>query len=159
MTIKPSKPYDAQSAVERELVLRLANLLWRLRRATAIDTGPFEIQASHLSEFRQARQLHSAATEVVYALFRRADPIGFDHDTRAAPASPSAGSKSVERSIDRTVEFARCFLRLANLPNYPLDRVSQPIRGSTVALSRPDPVCAQCPRSPQTTGEGSSIQR
>src|SRR6516165_12365378 len=27
--------YDAQSAVERELVLRLASLLWRLRRATA----------------------------------------------------------------------------------------------------------------------------
>ena len=27
--------YDAQSAVERELVLRLASALWRLRRATA----------------------------------------------------------------------------------------------------------------------------
>jgi hypothetical protein len=31
--------YDAQSAVERELVLRLASLLWRLRRATAIEAG------------------------------------------------------------------------------------------------------------------------
>ena len=31
--------YDAQSAVERELVLRLASVLWRLRRATAIETG------------------------------------------------------------------------------------------------------------------------
>jgi hypothetical protein len=29
--------YDAQSAVERELVLRLASLLWRLRRATTMD--------------------------------------------------------------------------------------------------------------------------
>ena len=29
--------YDAQSAVERELVLRLAGLLWRLRRATSIE--------------------------------------------------------------------------------------------------------------------------
>src|ERR1700747_2849653 len=28
--------YDAQSAVERELVPRLASLLWRLRRATAM---------------------------------------------------------------------------------------------------------------------------
>src|SRR6202166_1037527 len=37
--------YDAQSTVERELVLRLANLLWRLRRATTIETGLFEIQA------------------------------------------------------------------------------------------------------------------
>ena len=31
--------YDAQSAVERELVLRLASLLWRLRRATIMETG------------------------------------------------------------------------------------------------------------------------
>src|SRR3954453_7535633 len=35
--------YDAQSAVERELVLRLASLLWRLRRATAMETAMLEI--------------------------------------------------------------------------------------------------------------------
>ena len=40
--------YDAQSAVERELVLRLASLLWRLRRATTMETSLFEIQADHL---------------------------------------------------------------------------------------------------------------
>ena len=44
--------YDAQSAVERELVLRLASLLWRLRRATTMETGLFEIQADHLSELQ-----------------------------------------------------------------------------------------------------------
>src|SRR6516162_10289279 len=37
--------YDAQSAVERELVLRLASILWRLRRATSMETGLFEIQS------------------------------------------------------------------------------------------------------------------
>ena len=47
--------YDAQSAVERELVLRLASLLWRLRRATTIETGLFEIQAGHLRKFRQGQ--------------------------------------------------------------------------------------------------------
>jgi len=46
--------YDAQSAVERELVLRLASLLWRLRRATIMETGLFEIQAEYLREFRKA---------------------------------------------------------------------------------------------------------
>src|SRR6185295_10133002 len=40
--------YDAQSAVERELVLRLASLLWRMRRATAIEAGLFKQQASLL---------------------------------------------------------------------------------------------------------------
>jgi hypothetical protein len=44
--------YDAQSAVERELVLRLASLLWRLRRASAIETGLFRIQAKHLLQFQ-----------------------------------------------------------------------------------------------------------
>ena len=38
--------YDASSAVERELVLRLASVLWRLRRATGIETGLFEAAAS-----------------------------------------------------------------------------------------------------------------
>ena len=53
--------YDAQSAVERELVLRLASALWRLRRATAMETGLFEIQAEHLSGYRQTRKLQSAS--------------------------------------------------------------------------------------------------
>ena len=37
--------YDAETAVARELVLRLASLLWRLRRANAIEADLFEIQA------------------------------------------------------------------------------------------------------------------
>jgi hypothetical protein len=45
--------YDAQSAVERELVLRLASLLWRLRRATAIETGLFEFQAGNPNAYRR----------------------------------------------------------------------------------------------------------
>jgi hypothetical protein len=59
--------YDAQSAVERELVLRLASLLWRLRRATTMETGPFEIQANHPREFKQL----PASREVVCAIFGR----------------------------------------------------------------------------------------
>ena len=34
--------YDAETAVERELVLRLASVLWRLRRATGIETAIFD---------------------------------------------------------------------------------------------------------------------
>jgi hypothetical protein len=35
--------FDARTAVEREMVLRLAGLLWRLRRAIAIETGLLQI--------------------------------------------------------------------------------------------------------------------
>ena len=121
--------YDAQSAVERELVLRLAGLLWRLRRATTIETGLFEFQADYLREFRQGRQVNPASREVVYALFGRADPVSFDpisHGiTNETEAVPSSGSSSVEPAVDPTADLARCFLRLANLPNFALDRLSR----------------------------------
>jgi hypothetical protein len=45
--------YDARTAVERELVLRLASLLWRIRRATAIEADLLRIQAEMLRERRQ----------------------------------------------------------------------------------------------------------
>jgi hypothetical protein len=41
--------YDAESAVERELVLRLASVLWRLRRATGIETALFELMTEDSS--------------------------------------------------------------------------------------------------------------
>src|ERR1700686_1718121 len=49
--------YDAQTAVERELGLGLASLLWRIRRATAIETDLFQIQAEILRDRRQARDV------------------------------------------------------------------------------------------------------
>ena len=54
--------YYAQSTVERELVLRLASLLWRIRRATIMETGLFEIQAKHLLEFRKTRETELVPT-------------------------------------------------------------------------------------------------
>jgi hypothetical protein len=123
--------YDTQSAVERELVLRLASLLWRLRRATTMETGLFEIQADHLIEVRRGRQLHPASREVVYALFRRADAVDIDPnpaaESMANATAPrlSTELKSVEPDVHHNVQLARCFLRLANLPNYALDRLSR----------------------------------
>ena len=39
--------FDPETAVERELILRLASLLWRLRRATSIETALFQIKIEH----------------------------------------------------------------------------------------------------------------
>src|SRR5215475_9200514 len=44
---------DPRSVIELELVHRLASLLWRLRRASAIETGLFEIQGELLLAFQQ----------------------------------------------------------------------------------------------------------
>jgi hypothetical protein len=56
--------YDAESAVERELVLQLASLLWRLRRAISIETGLLQIQIEvppnpHLPDLEQLRSAES----------------------------------------------------------------------------------------------------
>ncbi len=119
--------YNAQSTVERELVLRLASLLWRLRRATTMETGLFEIQANHLREFRQGRQTQPMSREVIYAEFGRADPVDAELD-RASIGTPN-GTQALPGSgrqcIDPAIDLARCFLRLANLPSYPLDRLSR----------------------------------
>src|SRR5262245_27885729 len=44
---------DPRSVLELALVHRLASLLWRLRRASAIETGLFEIQGELLITHRQ----------------------------------------------------------------------------------------------------------
>ena len=49
-------------------MLRLASLLWRLRRATTMETGLFEIQADYLREFRQAAKLKPVAGNYLCAV-------------------------------------------------------------------------------------------
>jgi hypothetical protein len=106
--------YDAQSAVERELVLRLASLLWRLRRATTIETGLFDIQADHLKGLGSCNTIQPLSRQLFYALF---EPRALAGDDEV--------STSAEHFAKRTIDFARCFLRLSNLPNYALDRLSR----------------------------------
>ena len=123
--------YDAQSAVERELVLRLASLLWRLRRATTVETGLFEIQAGYLSQCGHTSRLHPASREIVYGVFGKADAADVDREpasgspTHATNVSPNSERDYVEPDVGAATDLAHCFLRLANLPNFALDRLSR----------------------------------
>src|SRR6266404_1337798 len=70
--------YDARTAVERELVLGLASLLWRIRRATAIETDLLQIQAEILEDRRytletanEAEHSHSVVYRVLRTTTRR----------------------------------------------------------------------------------------
>jgi hypothetical protein len=120
--------YDAPSAVERELVLRLASLLWRLRRATSIESGLFKIQARHLLHFRQRRQAHDRRQAMIDGMYRNArateEDLQQDDDQTGAstldPDPPSTG-----RPADPSDDLTRAFVRLSNLPTCPLDRLSR----------------------------------
>ena len=95
--------FDAQSAVERELVLRLASLLWRLRRATAIETGLFQTQAKHLLQFRKRRQAHQERQTIIEACIRDAVATNDDSELETGPASTEFDDKS----NDLTLAFVR----------------------------------------------------
>jgi hypothetical protein len=112
--------YDAQSAVERELVLRLASLLWRLRRATAIESGLFKIQAMQLLQFRQRRQAHQKRQENINSMYQ--DAVAAGHNLHKA--NEDTGSSNLEVT-DQSDDLTRSFVRLTNLPTYPLDRLSR----------------------------------
>jgi hypothetical protein len=114
--------YDAQSAVERELVLRLASLLWRLRRATAIESGLFKIQAWHLLQFRQRRRAHPNRQMMIDAMYGNANPA--DDARRDDDALVTGNTNSGSSVADQDV-LTKSFVRLANLPTYPLDRLSR----------------------------------
>ena len=118
--------YDAQSAVERELVLRLASLLWRLRRATAIESGLFKIQAKHLLQFRQRRRAHRDRQTIIDAMYRNAVVVEDSvEQNQGGSACGTTGSTSTGDPADQFDDLTRSFIRLSNLPTYPLDRLSR----------------------------------
>ena len=122
-----SAEYDAESAVERELVLQLASLFWRLRRATAIETGLFEIQARQLLQFRQGRQTHREHPTVPDSVCRHATTAdhvvcnGRDREVSGRFTSPESTNDAGQIADDVTGSY----VRLSNLPTYPLDRLSR----------------------------------
>jgi hypothetical protein len=125
--------YDAQTAVERELVLRLASLLWRSRRAIAIETGLFRIHAEILRERKAARV--NAAPERIAENVSCWPGSGDDYGSRgSATADRVEGSLADDQTDlaspteDPCTTYritAHCFLRLANLDSRALERLNR----------------------------------
>ena len=110
--------YDAQSAAERELVLRLASVLWRLRRATAMETGLFEIQARQLLQFRRSRRAQRAPLcKIVHE-----SPGSPDSETFTSRVEPVVNPSDRDGEADGLTPI---YLRLCNLQSFPLDRLSR----------------------------------
>jgi len=113
--------YDPQSAVERELVLRLASLLWRLRRATAIETGLFNIQARQLLQFRKRRQHHRRDQRTVDHLDQDPAASNDGEQYQWLRARCHEGNSPSKAENDLT----RSFVHLNNRASCPLDRLSR----------------------------------
>jgi hypothetical protein len=109
--------YDAQSTVERELVLRLASLLWRLRRATTIESGLFKIQAKQLLQFRQRRQALQERQKIIDSMYRNA--VAAEDETRL-----DSGSQLTADPVDQSDDLTRAFPMISRAPlfAYPICR-------------------------------------
>jgi hypothetical protein len=101
---KESSPFDWQS------------LLWRLRRATAIESGLFRIQAEHLLQFRHRRRTKTSQKSID-SFYRFAAISGNDGQKNDDSSAESENwtllsSEPVVQADDLT----RSFVRLSNLP-------------------------------------------
>ena len=120
---------DPRSVIELALVHRLASLLWRLRRASAIETGLFEIQGELLLARQQDASRGSSQAGTLQTApganghskgpgsNGRHDPSASDQEPLSTSIRPPLAPWSKSRAI------AQCFLRLSNLDPTLLDRV------------------------------------
>jgi hypothetical protein len=111
---------DPETAVERELVLRLASLLWRSRRAILIESGLFAIQAEIVRDRRRRRNARAAEPKPEHRFPRLINgATGNGSDDHAPSAAEQNRHDWLEAPSENPVDWARLltcsFLRLANL--------------------------------------------
>jgi hypothetical protein len=114
--------------LELTLAHRLASLLWRLRRASAIETGLFEIQGELLSARQQGRTRGPGQSPTLQTHIQA-------NGHKIAPGSNGRGDASVDQErlstsmrpprapCSNSHAVAQCFMRLSNVDPTLLDRV------------------------------------
>lgn len=129
--------YDPQSTVERELTLRLASLLWRLRRASLIETGLLQMQCEFSSDGNSARLSRKPEAQL-YNIAVRSRDVGTNHVHRDNAHQDQSERMDSDRTDEgsapaiaphtrahRTRAITRGFLQLADLPSAPFERIGR----------------------------------
>ena len=97
--------YCAETAVARELVLRLASLLWRLRRATAIETDLLALEAEREAERQTGEALiRRGSPEDVVRPFRGRNALSLLQRTFGPPVDTQngdGGSQHASAALDQ----------------------------------------------------------
>jgi hypothetical protein len=108
--------YEAETAVARELVLRLASLLWRLRRANAIEADLFEIQAEALGQHQLADPFPTHTPDSVFANTGSQETSAWQQSNDDRPGG------EYKTSIRH---LTHSFLRLAKLDSRAFERLNR----------------------------------
>jgi hypothetical protein len=120
---------DPRSVIELALAHRLASLLWRLRRASAIETGLFELQSEFLLAHGQDPSGGPNQPEML-PTSSRADGYGKASGSNARHYPPAGDQEPLSMSMrpsplaprSKARAIAQCFLRLSNVDPTLLDR-------------------------------------
>ena len=122
--------YEAETAVERELALRLASLLWRIRRATSIDTDLMRLQVEILRKHRMSNGSGHSSKPHYRVLQGGYRPEGENDTGDGINDSPSLGNQADGgcRSMplpNGCRDLTHSFQRLTNLDNGAFDRLGR----------------------------------
>jgi hypothetical protein len=109
--------YHPRSVAQRELVARLASVLWRLRRSTQIETGLFQIESEFVRNGAVPRR-------------RRTVPIPERHgELDAAPSVNGFETGQLESSQneagDAAETVAACYLQVSRLGHGAFDLLTR----------------------------------
>jgi hypothetical protein len=119
--------YSPQTAIEGQLVSRLASLLWRLRRAVAIESGLLSIQAGVIRDQSAARPTIELNTDrlSIFRQFLRPELESPRHEQYETKEEIGANAiRSDKRETDHT-NIARSFLRLTDLDSRVFERLGR----------------------------------
>jgi hypothetical protein len=126
--------YRPRTAFELELVARLVSLLWRLRRAVAIESGLMNIQAESLRK-RNARNAPNSEhldKNKLSVFYRLIPPLASEGQIGLDQQSGDSNGKSESVQAEHFAkpkivrsDIARSFLRLANLDSAAFDRLGR----------------------------------
>jgi hypothetical protein len=111
--------YNVETAVERELVLRLASVLWRLRRATGIESALFESVINQSKSPKPDQEPKPNAVIEIASLSEQSRLVLVEG------REPDDVSPRTELAINAKSRLAAAFLGLSELPTFPLDRLSR----------------------------------
>jgi hypothetical protein len=110
------------TTIEHELVVRLASILWRLRRAVAIESGILNIQGEIL------RDRKAALSRAEFGQLNYSARIPCDRNLGMSLRSPRPEPQANTRGIRETPlnpDVARTFLRIINLENDFFERLGR----------------------------------
>jgi hypothetical protein len=118
--------YDPQTTVERQLVGRLASLLWRLRRASLIETGLFEIQGRFLRQRRFQERADAApdALSIFHKILHQSH-AGAWHDDETAELLNDRIDSDAQSKTSRMSDVPLAFLRLCKFNAEAIERLGR----------------------------------